>query len=675
MKKVFKHTLLASAMMLSSTVLASELFIVPHSTIYQVVQNQSLKTALAQVAQRSGITFKIDTDLGNDKVNQTLSAADWTSAVKSLLVNYNFTLITDGKVLKTVLVTGHKGLGEILISSSSPEIGTYHDPIVISQTMAELPKKYDGYPAGSVLPISFPVKELMALGKGEKTNLETPLGNFNVSHDTTDGGADGSNIWTGHLANEGLGYRMMLSQGEAGTMGHITTPEGTFNIESTNGSLYLIDTNKLASAGYEGDQITAAGAVSAKSPLDAVTATKVILDAASQALYTSNVNLKSVTTDLATRTANMATYTKMYNTYLAAYNNAKVLWVKAESVRQSFNTQANITAARTALSALATATANYNAASANVTGNNQLIALDSNRIPSLTAIVTANQKAYDLALSNYNSAMAIYLAPPPVVVATTANSIIDIMVEYTANNPSGKTGLSLGYTPAYAKQRVAYLVAASNQAYSDSGAKVSIRLVYAEQVAYTDVNNNSNALLDLSSGAGVFASVEAKRTQYGADLVYLFRPLNAATQKTCGVAYVEMMNSSAAVKSSGYGVISDGSTQDNNPGTYCAVNTFTHEIGHNMGLVHDREYSNGPGAYPYSYAWGVAGQFGTIMSYKAPVVMYFSSPALAKNCANVPCGYAETDAAKSSDQVKSLNLSIGKIAAFNPTKTTLPVIK
>jgi hypothetical protein len=110
--------------------------------------------------------------------------------------------------------------------------------------------------------------------------------------------------------------------------------------------------------------------------------------------------------------------------------------------------------------------------------------------------------------------------------------------------------------------------------------------------------------------------------------------------------------------------------------TYCAINTFTHEIGHSLGLVHDREYSDdNTGAFSYSYAWGVEGSFGTIMSYKSPVVMYFSSPLLAHKCANGPCGYAETDTARSSDQVKSVNLTSSSVVNFMPTMVVTPVIK
>jgi hypothetical protein len=304
-----------------------------------------------------------------------------------------------------------------------------------------------------------------------------------------------------------------------------------------------------------------------------------------------------------------------------------------------------------------------------------------------TALINANAKAvtalsnYNLALTAYNTGSLAVVAPPPPIVAPTvqnANTVVDIMVEYTAHATSAtQTGYSVGYTAAFAKQRIAYLVTASNQAYIDSGVKLAIRLVYAEPTEYTDTNSSYTALGDLMLGKGVFSGVAAKRAQYGADLVYLFRPLNAITQTVCGLAYLEMANGSAPIKEIGFGTISDGISQDTRPAAYCKINSFTHEIGHSMGLVHDRESAGTTkGAYPYSYAWGVTGTYGTIMSYKGPAtLMYFSTPVLSTQCFSGPCGYVETDTARSSDQVKSLNSVVKQIAAFYPTMIATPVIK
>jgi type II secretory pathway component GspD/PulD (secretin) len=79
---------------------------VQSTTIYHAIRGMSLADSLAQVAQRSGITFKIDTDLGKDKVSQLIDAENWNTAVRSLLVNFNFTIIQDSDTIKTVIISG-----------------------------------------------------------------------------------------------------------------------------------------------------------------------------------------------------------------------------------------------------------------------------------------------------------------------------------------------------------------------------------------------------------------------------------------------------------------------------------------------------------------------------------------------------------------------------------------
>ena len=76
------------------------------SSMYHATRGTPLADTLAQVAQRSGITFKINTDLGKDVVSQSIAADNWNIAVRSLLVNYNFTIIQDSETVKTVIISG-----------------------------------------------------------------------------------------------------------------------------------------------------------------------------------------------------------------------------------------------------------------------------------------------------------------------------------------------------------------------------------------------------------------------------------------------------------------------------------------------------------------------------------------------------------------------------------------
>lgn len=66
------------------------------------------------------------------------------------------------------------------------------------------------------------------------------------------------------------------------------------------------------------------------------------------------------------------------------------------------------------------------------------------------------------------------------------------------------------------------------------------------------------------------------------------------------------------------------------------------EIRPGLWLVHDREQYAGV-LFPYSYVWGVAGQFDIIVSYNKYNTLYFSTEALATKCAynHMPTEYFE----------------------------------
>jgi hypothetical protein len=229
-------------------------------------------------------------------------------------------------------------------------------------------------------------------------------------------------------------------------------------------------------------------------------------------------------------------------------------------------------------------------------------------------------------------------------------------------------------TQAYALQRIQLLTVMSNQAYIDSKINLAIRLVHTEPTTYVENNSNNQALNDLSSDVGAFAGISAKRALYGADLVYLFRPLYVNATGNCGLSYLEFASASAANPAIGYGTMGDGNSVDVT-GYYCGINTFTHEIGHGLGLVHDRADAFGYGATPYSYAWSDQGVFATIMSYQTPMLMLFSSPLLTTQCAGQACGYAASDATRSSDQTSVVNMTAPQVAQFMPTTTTTPVLQ
>lgn len=252
----------------------------------------------------------------------------------------------------------------------------------------------------------------------------------------------------------------------------------------------------------------------------------------------------------------------------------------------------------------------------------------------------------------------------PTPAPSTAKTVIDVMVLYTTQHQ----------TSAAANQRLSFLTTLANQAYKDSFMDLEIRLVHTEPVAYPDGGDDIDAALnDLEKGVGVFSNVENLRAQYGADLVVLFRPYQG--NQYCGVAEMGWKQGGIkATKADAYSVVDDGSAPDGS-GYYCDDGTFHHELGHNMGLEHERKDANPNPAFSYAYAWGQDGVFGTVMGYAFPKLNFFSTPLLPTQCKGTPCGYPKTDASRSSDQTEVVNYTAPFVADFYPSTTVTPVLQ
>jgi hypothetical protein len=243
-------------------------------------------------------------------------------------------------------------------------------------------------------------------------------------------------------------------------------------------------------------------------------------------------------------------------------------------------------------------------------------------------------------------------AEPTAKAAPTPQRVIDVMVVVTDTMATAR-GATL-------ETRIAQAFTATNNAYAASEVAITINKVGATVIReYGDsAPGKGQALADIVNNNGVFADIEALRASVGADLVVFLRNTNDG-----GVAYLGGVDNIGGAESWNsarfmYGVVG-----------VCDFPTcdliFAHELGHNMGLQHDRTNADATlpaGLRSYSYGWKInsgaaARDFRTIMSYAPPNnrVGVFSNPNLF--ICN-PAGFSPADAcgvANSEDNARVLN--------------------
>ena len=247
-------------------------------------------------------------------------------------------------------------------------------------------------------------------------------------------------------------------------------------------------------------------------------------------------------------------------------------------------------------------------------------------------------------------------SPPPEAAraAVDDGSLIDVMVVYTPSariSEGGAEGM---------QSRVNLLVAETNNIYFNSRVTQRIRLVYAGEVNYVETNLTFDRDRLQSANDGHMDEVHALRNLYGADLVSLWG--NYPFAGGCGQSNI-MLDELASFENQAFTVV------DRN----CAANNFSfaHELGHNMGLVHDVFDGNvgttvtpegstipTPINYPHGYV-DMTNHFRSVMAISAqcdaqmpavscPRIPYFSNPSLSFNGA--PIGNSAT-----AQEFKALN--------------------
>ena len=167
---------------------------------------------------------------------------------------------------------------------------------------------------------------------------------------------------------------------------------------------------------------------------------------------------------------------------------------------------------------------------------------------------------------------------------------IDVAVFYTRAARDGAGHLLGSFFTKGITKLVDLMFENANAAYQHSGVDQRIRLVAMEQVAYRE-SRDPGRDLDRLMGTGdkFMREVHAKRATYGADLVHLISDAQSSPRidnHVCGIAFGLFYR--------GYGPdyshLAFGLTDYR-----CEIGdyTFAHELGHNMGLQHDRFTESG----------------------------------------------------------------------------------
>lgn len=141
-------------------------------------------------------------------------------------------------------------------------------------------------------------------------------------------------------------------------------------------------------------------------------------------------------------------------------------------------------------------------------------------------------------------------------------------------------------------------VAETNQAFADSGVLLRLNLVRAEELDYFEEGGLSDDFGRFGDPAdGYMDDVYPLRDAYAADLMHLIALRDAEDKNDpCGLVVM---------------VVGAGHVQDVPAATSisCGAFTFAHEVGHTMGLSHDRyELHDSVFNKPYPYSYGYVNQ-------------------------------------------------------------------
>ncbi len=244
--------------------------------------------------------------------------------------------------------------------------------------------------------------------------------------------------------------------------------------------------------------------------------------------------------------------------------------------------------------------------------------------------------------------------PPPRQVAPAETAVIDIMILLTpqAYDALGDNGDAVGAA-------IDLMLEEANQAYELSNAHIRLNWAHAQGVGgriYNDSGDLEDDLNTLSSDRTMLGSLASNlQEDVGADLTTL---LVRDGGGSCGIAWQMNESNEAGFAAIAFSVVD----------VDCLSNySYPHELGHNMGLQHDRDNADSSPRYSYAYGYqDPQSRFRTIMAYpcrpECSRVPFFSTPDPSLAYQGIPFGTATEDNARALRNIR------GVVADYSETR-------